>query len=202
MSSIFYKHSLLYNTFLRMIHGKKLKERYKKVSELVGKNKRVLDLACGTSKIIEYLDDSCSYEGWDLNKSFINYSKKKGLSVKLKNVLDFQDYPENDVILIIDFLHHICPDHDELVDKVIEKTRKLIIVEPYTALNPLYKSKFFKKLIIPINILFGDYDGINSPKKLNKWSYEEKSLKKFFRKKGAEKIINSGMDLIAVINNE
>jgi len=43
-----YKFPKVYNLFVKIIHRKKLSERYKFISKIIGKNKRVLDLGCGT----------------------------------------------------------------------------------------------------------------------------------------------------------
>jgi cyclopropane fatty-acyl-phospholipid synthase-like methyltransferase len=38
---------------------------------------RILDIGCGTGKILEYLDDSVVYYGFDLNSDYIESAKKK-----------------------------------------------------------------------------------------------------------------------------
>lgn len=182
-----------------MIHKKELKERYELISKLVGKNKKVFELGCGTCLVKNYLDESCSYEGWDLNQKFVNHAKKKGLNVKLKNVFDFLDYPENEVILIIDILHHIVPNHEKLIDEAKKRSKKLIILEPYISSDPLFNSKgLMKKICMIYYKFFADFDGINPLENIFKWDYDEKSLKKFFEQKGAKQVTKIGSDLISV----
>jgi ubiquinone/menaquinone biosynthesis C-methylase UbiE len=71
MASILYKNSFVYDIMLRILHGDYLRKRYSLISKIIGKNKKVLELGCGTALIHPYLDKSIDYEGWDLNNNFI-----------------------------------------------------------------------------------------------------------------------------------
>ncbi|MFX0141935.1 MAG: methyltransferase domain-containing protein [Candidatus Hodarchaeota archaeon] len=199
MTSIMYKFPKAYNLFLKIIHGNNLSERYKIISKIIGKNKRVLDLGCGTCLLFNYLDKSCSYQGWDLNKNFIN-KNKNNLNVKLKNVFDYKDYPENDVIVISDLLHHVVPRHDELVKKAKKKTKKLIIIEPTVGINIIgTKNKFLKIVNKLIDKILSDDDGINSFEDRSKWFEKKEDVYKFFMKFNPKLIKEIGLDYIVVL---
>jgi SAM-dependent methyltransferase len=205
MVSFFYTNSFLYNLMLNLIHGGFLKKRYSLISKIIGKNKKVLEIGCGTSLIYPYLDKSVSYEGWDLNKNFINESKKKGLNVKLKSAFDYNSYKKVDVILIVDVLHHVVPRHEELIKKIKSKAKMIIIAEPFNSKSSFLgwlnrsNNKPIKYLLKAYNRAMGDNDGINKPDVLFDWNYDEKSLKALFNKMGAKKVISLGTDLIALI---
>ncbi len=190
---------------LNFIHGSNLKKRYEIVSKLVGKNKKVFEPACGTSITADYLDTTCDYEGWDLNKGFIKYCRRKGRDVKLKDIFDFKDYPESDIIVIIDVLHHVLPRHDLLLENARKYCKKLIIVEPFidrenNKMDFLKhsKNKFVFNFFKIFNLFFGDNDGINNTELMYDWEHDEKSLRNYFNRRGAEKIIKSKFDLIGV----
>jgi SAM-dependent methyltransferase len=199
MVSIFYTHPQLYNLLLSFVHKSDLDKRYRIVSRLIGRNKRVFEPGCGTCLITNYLDKSCIYSGWDLNPSFVSYDQKKGLNVKVKNILDFKSYPKSDVILIVDVLHHIVPLHEKLIDAAIDKAKLVIVIEPFNKIS-LFEKLLPKQVFTFFYQIFSDSDGINSPSKiLSEWKLDKQGLKEFFLKKGAKRVINLGDDIIAVI---
>ena len=199
MTSIMYKYPKAYDLFLKIIHRNNLSERYKFISKIIGKNKKVLDLGCGTCLLYGYLDKSCSYEGWDLNKNFINENKNK-LNVKLKNVFDYKDYSENDVIVISDLLHHVVPRHDELLKNAMNKTKKLIIIEPKVGINIIgTRNKFLKIINKLIDKILSDDDGINSFEDRSKWFEKKEDVYKFFIKFNPKLIREFGLDYIVVL---
>jgi SAM-dependent methyltransferase len=194
-----YKFPTAYNLFLKIIHGKKLSGRYNFISKIIGKNKRVLDLGCGTGLLYDYLDKSCTYEGWDLNNKFINENKKK-INVVLKNVFDYEDYPENDVIVISDLLHHVVPRHDELIIKAKKKTKKIVLIEPSVGINIIgTRNTFLKTLNKIIDKIFSDDDGINSFEDRCKWFEKKEDVYKYFMKFNPKLIKEFGLDYIVVL---
>jgi len=199
MTSLAYKLPRLYNLLLRMVHGKNLSIRNKKIAKIIGKNNKVLDLACGTCILYDYLDKSCEYEGWDLNEKFIN--SRKDLNLKVKSVFDYKDYPKVDVIVISDLLHHVVPRHEELINKVRRKARKVIIVEPHVnhTIGSESNSKlkqFFYRLW---DKTFGDDDGINDYKDRKGWFTKKEEVRDFFMKFKPEKIEELGLDYLVVL---
>jgi SAM-dependent methyltransferase len=196
MASPLYKFPFLYNLFLKLLYGKQLKQKYELISELVGENKKVFELGCGSCLAKDYLKNSCSYTGWDLNPDFINYGRKKGLKVELKNIFDFKDYPESDVILIIDVLHHIVPNHEKLIREARKRSKKVIVAEGWDFYN-ISKSKGLKKRLYSFINNFVDDDGINGPDNIFKWNYNKKSLINFFKKNKAKEISELGHVLIS-----
>lgn len=208
MGSIMYNNAFIYDLMNSVVNGEHNKVKYDLISKIVGKNKKVFEIGCGTCTIAKYLDKSCTYEGWDLNEKFINYAKKKGYNAKLKNIFDFKDYPKSDVILILDVLHHVVPNHIKLLNEAKKRCKKLIIIEPHEVfsvipdfkkLNSLRGIK--KKFFLILNKLFGDFDGINSNETVFKWNHDEKSLKDFLKKNNASLIKKIGPVMCAVFDN-
>lgn len=197
MASLLYSFPRIYNFFLLLFHGKDLEKRYRIISRLIGRNKTVFELGSGTCLIAKYLDKSCKYFGWDLNPSFVSYNKKRGLDVKLKDIMDFKHYPKSDIILIIDVLHYITPNHEKLLDAIVKRAKHVIVVEPYNTTH-LPKNVLLVKLLNFFNLVLGKNDGINNSSD-TKWKYDKTELKEFFIKKGATRIIHLGSDLIVSI---
>jgi len=192
-----YRYPRLYNLILNIVHGKSLKKRFEIIGKEIGENKKVFELGSGTSLIYPFLHKDCKYEGWDLNERFLNFCRRKGINVSSKDIFNVNDYPENDVILICDLLHHVIPDHEKLVLEALKKTKKLIISEPARSFKP---PKILKPVLTLFTYLVGDFDGINPPNKTLEWDYNEDKLRNFFQNLGCSKTITVGWDMIAVFD--
>lgn len=198
MKSFVYENPRLYELMLKIIHGRNLKMRYKLISEEILKNS-VLDIGCGTGILEEYLNKEANYLGFDLNKDFIEYGKKRKRNVKMQSILDFDNYEKRDVIVICDILHHLCPNHAEILDKIkIFAKKKIIICEPFIE----HKSGILGNIQNRIG-LFIDNDGINSCNERSKFGwYSEEELKNFFKNqikdRKALRLEKIGNDIIAI----
>jgi SAM-dependent methyltransferase len=193
-----YRYPQIYNLVVEIIHGKYLKKRYKIIADEIGEDKKVFELGCGTAMIYPFLHRGCVYEGWDLNARFLAYCRKRGVRVFKKDIFDFTNYPESDVILICDVLHHVIPRHESLVVEALKRTKKLIISEPAKSFKP---PTLFMPIAVFLNYLIIDYDGINSPKTQLEWDYSKEKLNDFFQKLGCTETIDVGWDMIAVFNS-
>ena len=123
--AIMYRYPQLYNLVVKTIHGKSLKMRYEIIGDEIGENKKVFELGCGTSMIYPFLHRGCEYAGWDLNERFLEFCERRDIKVFKKDIFDFQDYPDNDVILICDLLHHVIPNHERLIVEALKRSKKL-----------------------------------------------------------------------------
>lgn len=201
-TSISYKFAKAYNILTLIAEIGITENKFSQISKLIGKNKRVFELGCGTGALHDYLYTGCSYIGWDLNKNFVDDCCKRGLKTFQKNVFDFDDYPESDVIVISDVLHHIVPRDKELIRESKKRTKKLIITEPRTGLKfshkrtPFCVYKLFDKI-------FGDSDGINPLEQRIKWGFaNEEELNEYFQEFSPKEIIflgNKKEKFIAII---
>lgn len=191
-ASISYQNPRLYNLFLSLVNHGKIDEKYECLSEIIGKNKKVFDLGCGTCLLADYIDESCDYIGWDLNRNFVKNGKIRGLNIFQKDVFEFDDYPKNDVIVICDVLHHIVPKHEFLINEAKKRTNKLIISDPvvsvpgYNLLSKICCCKIYSYY----DYLLGDNDGINKLDDRKKWSFKnQEELNFYFHSLGAKEII-------------
>ena len=175
----------LYDIYVKLTHKPK---RYEIASQIIGSGS-VLDIGCGTGLLAKYLSPKANYLGIDLNEKHLSFAKKKGLEVKKMDCMDVEKYPERDVYFICDLLHHINPDHEKLIDNLVDRfpDKKIIVSEPYVIGNWAYEQI--------VKIL--DYDYVNKVWR-PEW-YEKDKLEKFFRENlGAEKVMEIEDDLVGI----
>ncbi len=218
--SFTYRSGFAYNWLTKRLYDQK--KKFLTIARLIGRNKSVLDLPCGTGYLTHFLDPSVDYCGWDLNHRFLkkiklDYNrgkiKLKKLSIKQENIFSFDKYPEEkkDVIVFCDILHHIFPNHLSLVENAKKYAKKIIICEPVAikpqdihARDKFFKSIFFFARFFPegmvkiVDFLFFDNDGINPYDKRSQWKHNDRSLKELYYSIGVRKIYNITDDYIGV----
>ncbi len=198
MVSIWYSHPKLYDLGMKLIHGKNYGERYIILSRMIKPNSSVLDIGCGSCKLSEYLKN-CRYMGWDLNKYFIRYGKRRGLSIQKK---DFTKavIPKTDYIVVSDVIHHVHPNDEAPLRRAFKAANKgLIVVEPFN--DPKAKSRKTYRLLREfrrktfLEKLFGEEDGTNDPGGI--YIRNRKELADFLNKIGKAKTQTIGDEMIA-----
>ena len=100
------------------------------VKNVVNKNAKVLDIGCGTAKIIESLPPLVDYYGYDISKKYINYAKKKYTSktnnfyCKKFNIKEINKLPKFDFILLFGIMHHLDDEELYKIFPILKKTLK------------------------------------------------------------------------------
>lgn len=205
MKSIYYTFPWLYEYVMLKIYCK-ISNRYHFISKLIGKDKSVLDLGCGSGILSDFLYPTCKYIGWDLNKKFVDYGTKRGRNLKCKNIFNFNDYPKVDIIVLNGVLHHVYNKSSLLIHETRKKSRKMVIVVE-DSFHGVEREVFLynvflkiRKSIKIIDVIFGDHDGINKIelKKLYETFSNKKQIKSFFRKQGKCKIFEDKICIYAV----
>ena len=149
---------LLYSIAIRLLHF----DGFNKIKEVIGKRKKVFEPACGFGRLHKYLDPSCSYSGIDLNEKFINFGRKRGLDIRLGDVLEESNYVKSDIIILCDILHHLTMDEIKRIASIAKKfsKEKVVIMEP--AFVWLASGKGFFSRFLAKNFAKIDFDGINN----------------------------------------
>lgn len=137
-----YGHPLIYNWYLRFsLPLRALSKRLKLISQIIGKNKKVLDVGCGPAHLYEHLDKSNHYSGFDLNKKFVDYANKKfRLNLVVGDAANPEVYKKSNVVVVLDILHHLDKEKRKVVvdNSFRNADEKVLICEPYVP-------EFFKK---------------------------------------------------------
>jgi predicted TPR repeat methyltransferase len=188
--SIFYRNPRLYSIYLRLCFPFfTVDKRFKSISKEIGKNQRVLDIACGPGILLRYLDNSCTYNGFDLNEKFIAHiNKKHNFNLKTGNVTDEKSYSNADVIVAMDILHHIPRKQRKKVIELCLKyaNKKLIVCEPFVP--PFFKKKSWFSKVAEHLFESTERNGFNKVT-INQRYYEEELEKEMQDKFNAKKKI-------------
>jgi 2-polyprenyl-3-methyl-5-hydroxy-6-metoxy-1,4-benzoquinol methylase len=98
------------------------------VKKIINPNAKVLDIGCGTAKIIDSLP-SVDYYGYDISKKYINYARKKYKSkrnnffCKKFTINEINNIPRVDFILLFGVIHHL---EDEELDQIFPALKKVL----------------------------------------------------------------------------
>ena len=135
------------------------------VKDIINKDDKVLDIGCGTAKIIESLPP-VYYYGYDISKKYINYAKKKYISNRNKffckkfNTTELNKLPKFDFVLLFGIIHHL--DDYELYDlfciikKALKKNGKVITCDPVFINNQNFIAKFLIEKDVGENVRYKD----------------------------------------------
>ena len=173
----------LYSLSIRLLHF----NGFKKIRNIIGKKKNVFEPACGFGRLQKYLYDSCSYSGIDLNEIFINFGRKRGLDIKIGDVLEEKNYIKSDIIILCDILHHLTRDNIHRVVSIAKKfaKEKVVILEP-SFIGLASGKGFFSRQVAKVFTKI-DFDGIN---KIEHWIPRQDYRKLFKHLKETNKFAN------------
>jgi ubiquinone/menaquinone biosynthesis C-methylase UbiE len=115
---------------------------------------KFLDIGCGTANVLEYINRKVEYYGFDTNKEYINYAKKKYKNqkffCKIFSNKNFKQLPKFDFVLLSAVVHHLSDKEIQcllgLINKKIKKKGKVLIMDPFMTNNKLSYRNFFGKI--------------------------------------------------------
>ena len=124
----------MYSYFYRILQNVILKRSfYNDVLNLINEDKKIkqiIEIGCADSILLKNINSNYMYDGFDINRNFINKSKKKYkdkynfLTMDIDEI-DFSKYdPENSIIILVGVFHHIS---DEKIIKFINRTKNFKI---------------------------------------------------------------------------
>ena len=156
-----FSYPLIYSLTQKIMSG--VSTRSSLVKNVVNKNDNVLDVGCGTAKIIESLP-AVNYYGYDISKKYITYAKKKYNSkqnnffCKKFNSNESNKLPKFDFILLFGIIHHL-EDHElhtllPVLKKTLKKNGKLITCDPVFVNNQNFIANFLIKKDVGENIRY------------------------------------------------
>lgn len=128
MKSPIYWHPFIYTYTMKFLCKGYFEQKYNFLKQEIG-DLQVLDIGCGDCYLAKYIPME-SYSGLDINRTFVECAKKKGLKVRMFD-LRTDSVPETDVIVLSNVLHQLYPLHEEILSRIIASARKkTIICEP------------------------------------------------------------------------
>ena len=102
-----------------------------RIRELIGLNKQVFDAAAIFGELHESLDPSCTYTGIDNIAHMARYAKRHGLDVRVEDPAGNTPFPQSDVVVAIDRLHHVTYEQAQrILAKALEAAPLVLVVEP------------------------------------------------------------------------
>ena len=124
-------------------------------------NLKILDIGCGPAQILEHIPQ-CDYYGYDIDRRFIQYAKKKyhqknyHFYCKKFNKTELKKLPKFDFIIFFGILHHLSNKevHEilKLCKKIMKKNSKLLTEDPILIENQNVIAKFLIKKDRGLNV--------------------------------------------------
>ena len=111
-----------------------MKKEFQIISELIQKNKRVLDVGCGDGILMKYLKDNKNIDtrGLEISKKNVQICVSKGLSVIEGNAeKDLQQFPKSsfDYVILSQTLQAFL-DPERVIDELLRIGKKAIVTIP------------------------------------------------------------------------
>lgn len=144
----------MYSLFYRLIQRIILKRSFYDDFLKIIKNKKInhiVEIGCADSIILKYINEDIYYDGYDVEESFIQNSKKKYINNKKYNFekksiheIEFSKFDEEKtIILLIGVFHHV---NDEYI-KIFLKNSKRFKVYAIDAVRK-HDQNFITKLLM------------------------------------------------------
>tara|TARA_B100000902_G_scaffold83121_1_gene87703 strand:- start:861 stop:1475 length:615 start_codon:yes stop_codon:yes gene_type:complete len=126
-----YWHPFVYNSLLFLLYNGRPHDRFKEIAKEICDGDDVIDLCAGNDFLFKNLAKRpINYTAYDINLRFINSLKNKGINAYKLDVSK-ENIPKGDVIVLASALYHFYPDCQKLIDRMLEKAeKKVVIVEP------------------------------------------------------------------------
>ena len=157
----FFSYPLVYSLTQKIMSGDKIRRNI--VKNIVKKNSTVLDIGCGTGKIIEALPNIKHY-GYDISKVYINYAKKKYNKPNIKffckkfTPSDLKKLPKFDYVLLLGIMHHLNDIEIKklflLIKKNLKKDGLILTLDPVYIKNQNIFAKFLIDNDVGQNVRF------------------------------------------------
>lgn len=114
----------------------------------------IVDLCSGTGDFAGLTHENAYYIGWDINKDFINFARKRYLGKKNKSfaIVDILNPKKNreekfDAVLLISTIHHFSDEDLKIILPLVSKmVKKVVIIADIIPDPPHLLQRFFAKI--------------------------------------------------------
>src|SRR3989338_828973 len=198
MSDLIYRSPLLYRLAIFFLYRGDYSERYEILDRFIKERSSVVELCCGPGDFYRGFlkKKNVNYLGVDNSADFIKRCKKKGINVIWGEVSQF-NFIKSDYYIIISSLYQFHPDIRELINKMLQYAKCVLISEP---IKNISNSKY--KIISKIAAYL-----TNKKNYENNFHFTEKSLDTMMLAGFKNKIVyvqttKNGREKIYVLKNE
>lgn len=135
--SLVYKNIHIYRFIMNIIYLGKYEQRFNIVTNLLNPkdDKTVIELCFGDTLIAEWCKlNNIKWIGFDINEKFIKKAKSKGYNAQYKDILNLENLPKSDSVVIMGSLYQFSENLGNLVNCVMNSTSQFIISEPISNL--------------------------------------------------------------------
>jgi len=137
MRGIVYWHPSLYRAAIKRLYRQHYADRYERISRLIPDGSEVLELCMGDAHLFSahLRQRDVRYTGIDFNPAFVRNARRQGIDARLADIRA-EAIPEADCIVMHGSLYHFIPDHERLLERMLEAARRrLIVAEPVENLS-------------------------------------------------------------------
>ncbi len=121
--------SFIFDLFQWMIGDNNLKKRFVKEFVKPFEGAKILDIGCGTGRILDFIPMNIEYTGYDLSPEYIEYASKryKGRGKFFCSKIDTLSTKQNsgfDIVIAKAVLHHIDDNEAKIMFEIASKNLK------------------------------------------------------------------------------
>ena len=147
---LIFSNPFIFQITQNLLSTKKEKKYFSDRYLRVEAGERVLDLGCGTGRVLDLLPD-VDYHGYDISSRYIDYARQKyanrgTFSDKILTVDDLESLSQFDIAIISGVLHHLSNDEIKyalgVAHTALKPGGRLIIREPCYIQNQNIIAKF------------------------------------------------------------
>jgi len=127
-----YSHPFLYHLAMRLLYGRQFTGRYEVISSQIPDRSQVVEVCCGDCYLYtHYLKrKQVDYLGLDINPLFLDYARKKGVSVRRFDLWK-DPIPSAEIVVMQGSLSQFIPHHRQILERLLAAARgRLIVAEP------------------------------------------------------------------------
>ncbi len=129
MRSPIYWHPFFYQAAIKLTFGKSFISRYEKLAKHIPENSNLLELCMGDAYLfLNYLKPkNINYTCVDVNSTFVNAAKKKGLNALQLNI-ETDEIAKADYVLMQGSLCYFIPNEKHIIQKLLDACNKQLII--------------------------------------------------------------------------